>query len=144
MEKCYAFCFIWSYNVCMYKYLFNDQSLKNRRRELRANQTEAEKKLWEFLRNRKLDGFKFNRQHSIGPYILDFYCPKARIGIELDGNPHAENEKIIYDKDRERILSASNIKVIRFWNDEVKNDIEKVIDKILLEIKKCQNAILTP
>jgi len=128
----------------MYKFLFNNQSLKNRRRELRANQTNAEKKLWEFLRNKELDGFKFNRQHSIGPYILDFYCPEFRFGIELDGNQHNENESKIYDKDREKILQASNIKVIRFWNGEVENNIDKVLEKILFEIKKCQNEILTP
>jgi very-short-patch-repair endonuclease len=128
----------------MYKFQFNNQSLKNRRRELRVNQTDAEKKLWEFLRNRKLGGFKFNRQHSIGPYILDFYCPKARIGIELDGSIHTENESILYDKNRESVLQTSNVKMIRFWNDEVENDMEEVLEKILFEIKKGQNAILTP
>jgi len=120
----------------MYKFFFNNQSLKNRRRELRANQTKTEEKLWEFLRNRKLGGFKFNRQYSIGSYILDFYCPEFRFGIELNGNQHNENEPKIYDKDRERILQASSVHIIRFWNDEVENDIAKVLEKILFEIKK--------
>src|SRR3989344_2648051 len=128
----------------MYKYLFNNQSLKNRRKELRANQTDAEKKLWEHLRGKRFQELKFHRQFSVGAYILDFYCPKLRFGIELDGNQHNENETKIYDKDREKILQASNIKVIRFWNGEVENNIDKVLEKILFEIKKCQNEILTP
>ena len=120
----------------MYKFLFNNQSLKNRRRELRANQTDAEKKLWEHLRGKRFHELKFQRQFSIGAYILDFYCPKFRFGVELDGNQHNENESVLYDKDREKVLQASNVKVIRFWNDEVENDIEKVLEKILKEIGK--------
>jgi very-short-patch-repair endonuclease len=118
----------------MYKYLFNNQSLKNRRRELRANQTDAEKKLWEFLRGRKFEGLKFHRQFSIGGYILDFYCPKLRVGVEIDGSLHKENETISYDKDRERILQASNVHLIRFWNEEVVNNIDEVLGKIRNEI----------
>jgi len=120
----------------MYKYLFNNQSLKDRRRELRANQTEAEEKLWQSLRGRKLGGFKFNRQFSIGPYILDFYCPKLRLGIELDGSQHAETEAKNLDKDKERILKASNVRVIRFWNDEVMHDTKKVLESIQKAIAK--------
>ncbi|MEK7669336.1 MAG: endonuclease domain-containing protein [Patescibacteria group bacterium] len=120
----------------MYKFQFNNQSLKNRRGELRANQTDAEKKLWEYLRGRRLQGLKFHRQFSIGAYILDFYCPKFRFGIELDGSQHKENEIVLYDKDRERILKASNIKVVRFWNNDVENNIDRVLEKILKEIGK--------
>jgi very-short-patch-repair endonuclease len=119
----------------MYKYLFNNQSLKNRRRELRKNQTDAEEKLWELLRNKKLEGFKFIRQYSVGPYILDFYCPKARLGIELDGGFHAKKEVVGYDKNREKGLEKFNIKIIRFWNNEIVNETPKVLDKILNYIK---------
>ncbi len=114
--------------------MFNNKSLKGRRKELRANQTDVEKKLWEYLRGKRLGGFKFNRQFSVGPYILDFYCPKMRFGIELDGSEHSESKTRLYDKDRERILQASNIKIIRFWNGEVENDIEKVLKRIVSEI----------
>jgi len=120
----------------MYKFQFNNQSLKNRRRELRANQTDAEKKLWEFLRGKRFHGLKFHRQFSVGEYILDFYCPKFRIDIELDGNQHKKDETVLYDKDRGRVLQASNIKVIRFWNNEIENNIERVLEKILSEIKE--------
>lgn len=114
----------------MYKYRFNNKLLKNRRRELRINQTEAEGKLWEFIRSRKLNGFKFYRQFSIGGHVLDFYCPKIRLGIELDGNLHVEKEKILYDEDRTRILQSSNIQIIRFWNNDVLDNIETVLGKI--------------
>jgi very-short-patch-repair endonuclease len=124
----------------MYKYLFNNQSLKNRRRELRANQTDAEKKLWECLRGKRLNGYKFNRQFSIGAYILDFYCPKLRLGIEIDGNPHSEQEIKTYDKDREKILEASNVRVIRFWNNEVENNLEAVLEKISKETNSSNSS----
>jgi very-short-patch-repair endonuclease len=61
-----------------------------RSRSLRRNQTDAEKKLWSFLRNRSLNGLKFRRQFSVGKYILDFYCPELKIGIEADGGQHYE------------------------------------------------------
>jgi len=68
------------------KYLQNDPALKQRRRELRRNQTDAEKALWAYLRNKQFYGMKFFRQYSIGPYILDFYCPNMKLAVELDGN----------------------------------------------------------
>ncbi|MEK7116582.1 MAG: endonuclease domain-containing protein [Patescibacteria group bacterium] len=114
----------------MYKYLFNNKPLIDRRRELRKNQTDVEKKLWECLRGKRFCGLKFYRQFSIGPYILDFYCPKLRLGIELDGDKHMEGGAVLYDRDREKILQASNIKIIRFWNDEVENNVETVLEKI--------------
>jgi len=121
----------------MDKFLFNNKSLKSRRRELRSNQTNAEKKLWEMLRGRRFQGLKFHRQFGIGPYILDFYCPKFRFGIELDGSSHTEKENAILDKEREKILQASNIKIIRFWNDEIENNIDRVLKKIRKELGFC-------
>ena len=69
----------------MNKYLANNKILKERRRELRRNQTPAEKIVWTFLRSRHLSCLRFVRQYSLGPYILDFYCPKLKLAIELDG-----------------------------------------------------------
>jgi very-short-patch-repair endonuclease len=119
----------------MEKFRFNNRLLRGRRKELRAKETEAEEKLWLFIKNKEFHGLKFYRQYSVGGYILDFYCPKLRLGIELDGNQHKERETILYDKDREKYLGALSIRVIRFWNNEVINDIEKVLEKIILEIK---------
>ncbi|MFH0804273.1 MAG: endonuclease domain-containing protein [Candidatus Zambryskibacteria bacterium] len=118
----------------MNKFIFNNKTLKGRRKELRAKQTEAEEKLWLFLRNKEFHGLKFFRQYGVSGYILDFYCPKIRLGIELDGSQHIEKETMLYDKDRERILQASNIKIIRFWNSEVMNNTEVMLEKIRLEI----------
>jgi very-short-patch-repair endonuclease len=112
----------------------NISSLKNRRMELRKNSTDAEKKLWSKLRKRQLAGFKFCRQFSIGRFILDFYCPKCRLGIELDGGQHAEEQKIVYDKRRTEYLNRNNIKMIRFWDNDVLKNIEGVLGRILEEL----------
>jgi len=97
----------------------NDPALKQRRRELRRNQTETEKTLWAYLRKRQLYGMKFFRQYSIGPYILDFYCPTMKLAIELDGGQHNQGEKKEHDSARSEYLIAQGIDVIRFWNHEV-------------------------
>ncbi len=108
--------------------LYNHPKLKGRRKELRNNQTEAENLLWEKLRRNQL-GYKFKRQHSIGRFILDFYCPEKKLAIELDGAQHLENKQ--YDKEREAYLSEFGIKTLRFWNSEVTKDLNSVIQKIV-------------
>ena len=111
-------------------FLRNDPKLKFRRKELRHNKTKEEKFLWASLRRKNL-GYKFTRQYSIGPYILDFYCPKIRLAVELDGAVHSDKDSKLYDKEREKYLNSVNIKVIRFWNSEVEENIEKVLERIL-------------
>ncbi|MBI2981813.1 MAG: endonuclease domain-containing protein [Deltaproteobacteria bacterium] len=112
-------------------YEYNDPVLKPRRQELRNKSTEAEKLLWEKLKRSQLKGFKFVRQYSVGPYILDFFCPQARLAIELDGGHHGSEEGKEYDVERTSYLSDHDVKVIRFWNDEVLKEIETVVAKIL-------------
>ena len=85
------------------KFLYNNQILKDRRKNLRNNQTPAELLLWSKLKRSQLNGSKFIRQYSVGPYILDFYCPKFRLGIELDGNQHKSSDSVIYDTERRGI-----------------------------------------
>ncbi len=102
-----------------------EEKLKGYARELRASATDAEQKIWYLLRNRNFLGYKFRRQHPIGNYILDFYCPDAKLAIELDGSQHAENEK--YDRQRSEILQADGIKVLRFWNNDVLRNTEAVL-----------------
>lgn len=99
-------------------------------RKLRQDQTNAEKLLWERLRRKDLNGFKFKRQHGFGNYIVDFYCSKAKLIIELDGKIHDKKEQKEKDKIREEDLIVHGFKVIRFKNSEVENDIEKVLKKI--------------
>ena len=111
-------------------------------RELRREQTDAEQRLWFCLRSRKLAGFKFNRQYLIGPYIVDFCCLKERLVIEIDGFQHVENRE--YDKNRTLYLEARKYRVIRFWNDEIMKDREKVVQAILdVLIRSPQNNTLS-
>ncbi len=104
--------------------MYNDQIQKFRRRELRKNQTEAEKILWQKIRGRKINNLKFHRQYSAGPYILDFFCPQIRLAIELDGDQH--KDPMVYDKERELFLKDKDITTIRFWNDEVLDKIDNM------------------
>ena len=108
----------------------NDPALKHRRRELRCLQTDAEKFFWRHIRNRQCFGMKFFRQYSIGPYILDFYCPALHLVVELDGGQHNENEQRKYDNIRSEFLKAQGIEVIRFWNHYVLLDIDGVLRKV--------------
>ncbi len=113
--------------------MYNDQLQKDRRRELRKNQTEAEKIFWQEIRNRKVNNLKFLRQYSVGPYILDFFCPEIRLAIELDGKQH-ENARE-YDVERELFLKSKDIRTIRFWNEKILKDIKNVL-KIVAENAK--------
>jgi very-short-patch-repair endonuclease len=112
------------------KFLRNDSALKQRRKELRRNQTDAEKAIWTHLRNRQFYGVRFFRQYSVGPYILDFYCPSVKLGIELDGGQHLQRESLEYDAARTEYLTAHGINVIRFWNNEVLLNINGVLVKL--------------
>lgn len=99
-------------------------------RELRQESTEAEKILWAELRNRKLNGLKFRRQHPLDKVIVDFYCNERKIVVELDGSVHDEKINKDYDEARTAMLAGLNIIVLRFQNDEVVNNIEDVLNKI--------------
>ncbi len=97
-------------------------------REMRRNPTEAEKRLWEKLSNKQLDGIKFRRQFPINRYIADFYCHSAKLVIEIDGKIHDTQKE--YDEKRTKFIEAQGIKVVRFTNDEVIQNIELVLTKI--------------
>jgi len=86
--------------------------------------------LWQHISRDKICGLRFLRQYSVGPYILDFYCAKLRLGIEVDGEVHNKEERKLYDKDREKFLKNLNIEIIRFWNSDVLKNIEDVKMKI--------------
>ena len=100
--------------------------------ELRKEPTPAESKLWSRMRNDQL-GVTFRRQHAIGNYIPDFCSPKAKLIIELDGSQHLEQEE--YDSARTKYLESLGYKVIRFWNNDVMNNMEGVIFAILHAIE---------
>ena len=107
---------------------------KNLARILRRNQTWAEKKLWLHLRNRKLCGKKFRRQQPLGPYILDFYCAEEKLNIEIDGGQHDFPEKQKHDIKRGFYLEKEGLKTLRFWNSQIRENIEGVLAKIRMEI----------
>jgi len=116
------------------KFLHNDPKLKNKRRELRRNQTDAEKALWARLRNKQFYGLKFFRQYSMGAYILDFYCPLLKTAIELDGGQHNEDEQRKYDTIRTDYLQKYGITVLRFWNNDVISNMEGVLDEMSVRL----------
>ena len=102
-----------------------------RSRRLRRDQTDAERTLWSLLRSRQLGGYKFRRQHSFGPYILDFYCAESRLAIELDGGQHYTAEGRESDDERTRYLSGADIRVIRFSNHDALTNAEGVVQTLL-------------
>ena len=97
---------------------------------LRKTQTDAEDIIWQSLRNRKILGFKFRRQHPLGIYIADFYCFEAKLVIEIDGGIHNQAENKEYDENRSIELEELGITVIRFTNKEVEDNLEKVLNSI--------------
>ena len=111
-------------------HLHNRTSLRKARRELRHSLTLAEARLWLHLQRRQLDGWKFRRQHSIGPYIVDFYCPAARLVVELDGAAHDSVAASRNDERRSNYLTVYGISVIRFLNDDVRDNLEGVLESI--------------
>lgn len=110
--------------------------LKPRRKELRHNETDAEKRLWIFLKNKQLKGRKFTRQHSIDKYVVDFYCFSERLIIELDGEHHKEEDQRKYDEERTKLLEILGHKVIRFSNMDVLFSTDSVLRKIEKEFNK--------
>jgi very-short-patch-repair endonuclease len=115
-------------------YIWNDPLLKERRQELRRSQTDAEKALWKRIRAKQLNGRKFFRQYSVGPYILDFYCPMLKLAIELDGGQHTYDENRDRDHIRTECLKRQGIHVIRFWNHDVLQHIDAVVEKVSEEM----------
>ena len=104
------------------------------RRELRRHATDAEAALWSILRRHGLAGAKFRRQHPCGPFILDFYCPRKRLAIELDGGQHYQASGQAYDARRDRYLASRGIKVLRFGSDLIFREREGVLTAIALAL----------
>ena len=97
-------------------------------RALRKRMTDAERKLWRHLRNRELGGWKFKRQYPVGSFIVDFICLEKNVVIEVDGGHHAENEEL--DIQRSAYLNKMGYRVVRFWNNEVLQETEAVLEAI--------------
>ena len=104
------------------------EGLIERARQMRKESTNAEALLWVRLRKRQLDGLKFRRQHIIQNFIVDFYCPRVKLVIEIDGPVHDVQEE--YDQEREKILQELGYQMVRFKNSEVERNIDLVVARI--------------
>lgn len=110
--------------------IYNHNKLKNRRKQLRNNLTIAEASLWNYLQGRKFHRRKFRRQYSIGTYIVDFYCPEEKLAIELDGEVHRNDGVFSQDQKKMQYFQELGIKVLRFENKLVFEQLEFVLIKI--------------
>ena len=104
--------------------------MRAHRRALRRRQTPSEVQLWQVLRDRQVGGWRFRRQHSVGRYVLDFYCVAARVGVEVDGGVHARPEVAAYDAERTAWLSHRGVRIVRVPNAAVLRDAGAVADEI--------------
>jgi very-short-patch-repair endonuclease len=113
--------------------LEDNKRLRAFARHMRKEPTPAEKRLWQVVRNRRLGLFKFRRQHPFGPYILDCFCPAARLVVELDGSSHAVEEAEQRDAERTRYLEERGVLVLRVRNSELAENEDGVVTRILEE-----------
>jgi very-short-patch-repair endonuclease len=111
-------------------------------REQRREPTTTEKTLWEALRNRRLGGLKFRRQHPYGRFILDAFCVEHQLEVEVDGNSHADTDQAQYDAERTAFLQVRGIRVLRFSSDEVEHNLNEVL-KCILEATRSQASPLS-
>ena len=100
------------------------------KRRLRSNMTGPETRLWSALRARQLQGMKFRRQHGIGPYIVDFYCPEQSLVIEIDGDSHADADQIVRDQLRNKYFQSLGLRVIRYFNNDIVKNLAGVLEDL--------------
>ncbi len=112
-----------------------NSNLKQYSRQLRENMTDAERHLWAKIRMKQLKGYQFYRQKPIGDYIVDFFCPRAKLVIEVEGSHHFSDEMTEYDRIRNEYLSSLGLRVLRFTNIDVLTHIESVVESIIENIK---------
>jgi very-short-patch-repair endonuclease len=113
-----------------------NKNLKIFAQQLRENMTDAEKHLWWKIKMKQVKGLIFYRQKPIGEYIVDFYCPKAKLAIEIDGSHHLVGETIEYDRIRDDYLSSLGLRVLRFTNNDVLNNMKRVLEEIEEEVDR--------
>jgi very-short-patch-repair endonuclease len=107
-----------------------------KRRSLRENMPKAEALIWQRLRRRQIEGCKFRRQYGVDVYVIDFYCPELRLAIEIDGDIHFQGDAPIYDAARQEFLEAIGMRVLRFSNQQVYENLDAVIEAIALRIRE--------
>jgi very-short-patch-repair endonuclease len=115
---------------------FNKKEYKNRRRSLRRNMPKSEAILWSKLKNKQMLGERFLRQYSVDRYIIDFYCPRLKLAIEVDGDSHFASGVVDYDKERQEHIENYGIHFMRFTNADVCENIDGVCQAICDEIER--------
>ena len=108
---------------------YNRATEREKRRSLRNDASEAERKLWRYIRSKQV-GVKFRRQYSVDAYVIDFYAPCCKLAVEIDGDPHFTPQGVQHDRERTAHLARFGIEVIRFTNSEVFENIEAVVEAI--------------
>ena len=116
--------------------LYNKTSEREKRRSLRNNMPQAEKVIWAKLRNRQIEECKFRRQYSVAAFVMDFYAPELKLGIEIDGESHFREGAQQYDYERQVFLESKEIHFLRFTNQEVYENIEGVLEAIAQVIRQ--------
>ncbi|MBD2604938.1 DUF559 domain-containing protein [Scytonema hofmannii FACHB-248] len=115
--------------------LYNQNSEKDKRRQLRQNITKAEKLIWDKLRDRQLENCKFRRQYSVDKFVINFYSPELKLAIEIDGESHFINGAAEYDKARQEFIESAGIKFLRFTNNDVYANLPVVLENIAQNIQ---------
>ncbi|QPJ61102.1 MAG: endonuclease domain-containing protein [Candidatus Nitronauta litoralis] len=110
---------------------FNPSRTKKMRRALRNNMPPAEQALWKVLRGKKLKGYKFRRQFGVGEYSVDFFCPRVRLAIEVDGPSHFLESSKDTDDVRQLYIESTGVKILRFTNLDIRDNLDGVVQKIL-------------
>ena len=114
--------------------LYNRTSEKLKRQQLRKNMTRAEFIIWQKLKCKQIEGYKFRSQYSISQFVVDFYCTELKLAIEIDGDSHFQDGAQEYDRERQAFIESVGIRFLRFTNDEVYRNLEGVLEKITQEI----------
>jgi len=128
----------------MMAYVFNSPKQKPRRRNLRSNMTRAEIVLWYSLKGKQVLGYKFRRQHGVDQYILHFYCPEMALAIEVDGESHNSKNARCRDEKRQKEIEAYGIRFLRFTDDEVLGNPNRVVDAIEQKVRQLGQGTTTP
>ncbi|MGH9443984.1 MAG: endonuclease domain-containing protein [Thermoanaerobaculia bacterium] len=122
--------------------LVRTQRLYSRR--LRRDQTSAEEVMWKVLRGRRFKELKFRRQHPMGPFVVDFFCPELNLAIELDGGGHATDQSVEQDRARTIWLERKGIRELRFWNSDVDQNLEGILEKLAVETTGAPSPAAAP
>lgn len=117
----------------------NPKKTKKIRQHLRNNMTETEVMLWNRLKGKQLLGYKIRRQYGIGKYVIDFYCPRIKVGIEIDGRSHFTPNGLKHDQERDEFITGEEIELIRVTNTDIRENIDGVVEYLVDEFRQRAN-----